>query len=595
MPARTVLAVGGRIAGALAACLVAAALALVAGSEVPTGRAAPASNPIQAENARPGTDVWRVPQAPAGAVDAYTSEVSVAPGGAVHLHVSTDSVYRVEVIRLGWYRGAGGRLIECVPSCGGSEVGVRQSVPAPDASSGLLSLDWPVTDAIRVGRDWVSGYYDLDVVLTSGANAGQRRHVPLIVRPAPGRRSLILAQAAVNTWQAYNAWGGVSLYSKYGSVEGSHVSFSRPFDGVHQGPGSWELAAVHFLERRGYDVSYTTDVDTDRNPGSLLDHALVMTLGHDEYWTHTMRDAFERARDAGINLAFMGANDGYWQIRYEDGRRTLVEYRDPRLDPESDPALKTTTFRNLDPPRPECELLGIGYGQIGDTTDYRVEDGALGDPWFHGTGFTAGAVLRSLVGYEWDGVQPGCNVPPTTVFFHHEELYGALPAEGSRWNADVVRYTAPSGARVFSAGSLQFAWGLDPLQEHYDARLDRFMRNGLDDLTRPAAPSVVVTRARGSGVVVAVPASASAQVEGVVLYRHRGAGAFATGGPGVARVDASRCAVFLDRPGRGVFRYAATYRSEWRESAPVLSSAGVRVSRPPGLARHRNRCLRAMR
>ena len=159
----------------------------------------------------------------------------------------------------------------------------------------------------------------------------------------------------------------MSLYTKPGTLPGSHVSFDRPYDTAHQGPTWWELSAVHFLERHGYDVSYTTDVDTDRDPASLLRHALVLTLGHDEYWTNTMRNAFEAARDAGVNLGFLGANTGYWQIRYEDARRTLVEYRHPELDPEPDPALKTTTFRELTPPRPECTLLGVGYGQLGDS------------------------------------------------------------------------------------------------------------------------------------------------------------------------------------------------------------------------------------
>ena len=261
--------------------------------------------------------------------------------------------------------------------------------PGPDSGTGLLRLDWPVTDRIRIGPDWVSGYYYVNVVLAGGATPGTSRHVPLIVLAPPDRPSLILAQASVNTWQAYNAWGGLSLYTKPGTVAGSHVSFDRPYDTSHQGPGLWELSVVHFLERHGYDVSYTTDVDTDSDPDSLLQHALVMTLGHDEYWTHTMRDAFEEARDAGVNLAFMGANDAYWQIRYEDDRRTLVEYRHSELDPEPDPALKTTTFRELDPPRPECELLGVGYGQIGDSQDFTVNDAALTDPWFRGTGFVA--------------------------------------------------------------------------------------------------------------------------------------------------------------------------------------------------------------
>src|SRR5205823_5779801 len=106
------------------------------------------------------------------------------------------------------------------------------------------------------------------------------------------------------------------------------------------------------------DVSYTTDVDVDRDPSELARHRLVLTAGHSEYWTKAMRDGFEWARDQGTNLAFMGANTGYWQIRYADDRRTIVEYRNATADPEPDVLTKTVRFRDLVPPRPECELLG---------------------------------------------------------------------------------------------------------------------------------------------------------------------------------------------------------------------------------------------
>ncbi len=419
--------------------------------------------------------------------------------------------------------------------------------------------------------------------------------MPVIVLAPQSRHSQIRVQASVNTWEAYNAWGGMSLYTKPGTVEGSHVSFDRPYDVEHQGPANWELPAMHFLERHGYDVSYTTDVDTDSDPRSLQDHALVMTLGHDEYWTHQMRDAFEAARDAGVSLAFMGANTGYWQIRYEDGHRNLVEYRHPALDPEPDPALKTTTFRELTPPRPECTLLGVAYGQLGDSNDFTVNSEALADPWFRDTEFTPGSTLHGLVGYEWDGVQPGCAIPSLTVFFHSEHEHGASPVEGTLWNADTVRYTASSGARVFAAASFQFSWGLDPLQERYDERLDRFMRNGLDDLTRPAAPKAVAALPRGSGVLVAVPQPTGVQVRGIVAYRHRGAGAFTPGGPGVAAISLRGCSAFADRPGRGVCRSAVSYVSRWRPSAPRMGPAVRSSGGPSGRRGQMSVCLRRFR
>jgi hypothetical protein len=233
----------------------------------------------------------------------------------------------------------------------------------------------------------------------------------------------------------------------------THVSFNRSYESKTPPYSGFELPLVHFLEEHGYDVSYTTDADTDANPPELLRHRLVVTAGHSEYWTKTMRDAFERARALGTNLAFMGVNTGYWQMRYADDRRTIVEYRGEAWDPEPNPALKTVRFRSLVPPRPECELLGVAYHwdaatgteSIGGPFDYSVVPDALTDPWFTGTGFTATSTLPRLVGYEWDVVTPGCPTPPLTVLFRYQ---------GPPVDADAVRYTAPSGARVFSAGSL---------------------------------------------------------------------------------------------------------------------------------------------
>jgi hypothetical protein len=422
-------------------------------------------------------------------IEGYASEVSVARGDIIHLHVSTlpAARYRVELYRLGWYAGYGGRLVDCVPSCRADKQGTAQPVLASLSSDRALPVraNWSVTDRIRVRPLWPSGYYEARFVLTHGPESGRGSETYFVVRASRERRSRILVQVPVNTWQAYNTWGGRSLYAP-AAAPGYRVSFDRPYAPGKQSPRVWELQLVRYLERGGYDVSYQTDLDTDRDPRSLLQHRLVMTAGHDEYWTTRIRDAFEQARDQGVNLAFMGANVGFWQMRYEDAGRTIVEYRQPQLDPESNPALKTVQFRRLDPPRPECELRGVNWwGGIGARHDYMPVASSLGDRWFRNTGFTESSVLRGLVGYEWDAVEPACNVPTPTVLFHWE---------GTPTNADAVRYTAPSGAIVFSAGSLQFSWGLDAFRARKegvppDPRLQRFMRNALRDLVRRHSPS----------------------------------------------------------------------------------------------------------
>jgi len=313
-------------------------------------------------------------------------------------------------------------------------------------------------------------------------------------KPA-GRRSAIVVQVPVNTWQAYNSWGGNSLYDVPGAaVRGNRVSFDRPYAWsapMNQNPRGWEFPLVLYLEQSGYDVSYQTDLDTDSDPASLLEHRLVIDIGHDEYWTQAMRQGFETARDAGVNLAFIGANDAYWRIRYEDGGRTIVVYksRDDR-DPIADPQLQTGLFRVMD--RPECELIGIQHegGLLNwQPGDFAVVPSSLDHPWLEDTGFDAASTLPGLVSIETDTI-PGFQSADSscghqlTVFFHHEAGGDQLG------NADTTAYTAPSGAIVFASGSKRFSWGLaDPPaisgRTHglVDPRLQRFVHNMLDDLS----------------------------------------------------------------------------------------------------------------
>ena len=551
--------------------LTAALFATIGVATISPAGASPGSadDPVRVENSLPGTSAWRIPQAPRGSIEGYASGVSVLPGQTLPLHVSTapGARYRVEVFRLGWYGGQGGRLLGCLPSCTGDESGAPRSTPPFDPATGYLDAGWPVTDEIRVGRNWVSGYFVADLMLTSGQSAGRGGWVPFVVHGPPQQQSAILVQAAVNTWQAYNRWGGMSLYKDPGGRSCkricTRVSFDRPYDPETQNLWDFELPLVRFLEERGYDVSYTTDVDTDRNPGELLLHRLVIAAGHDEYWTKTIRDAFERARALGTNLAFTGANTGYWQMRYADDRRTIVEYRIADLDPESDPALKTMRFRALG--RPECELEGVQYTTAGGGTesiggpfDYGVDASSLGDPWLAGSGFTASATLPHLVGYEWDGLTPGCRTPPVTDLFH----FPGPPA------ADAVRYTAASGARVFSAGTLNFSHGLDDFQRHPgvpptgDPRLERFMENALADLTRPAPPTAARAAVVGSGVRIAIKRRPDPRVQAIVVYRGR------------KLVCARLRTVCVDhRPPRGgQFHYTVVVRDRWSTSLPLDSN-----------------------
>src|SRR5262249_29549541 len=157
-------------------------------------------------------------------------------------------------------------------------LGQPRAVPAPDPATGLLHAGWPVTDELPVEADWTSGYYLAEAQLLQGPAQGAAAVYPFVVRPGPGSRSALLVQVPVNTWEAYSPWGGRSLYAFNSPRAGpaNRVAFDRPYDSRFRQLTLWELPLVRFLEREGYDVAYQADVDTDRNPASLLAHRAVI-------------------------------------------------------------------------------------------------------------------------------------------------------------------------------------------------------------------------------------------------------------------------------------------------------------------------------
>jgi N,N-dimethylformamidase beta subunit-like protein len=520
-----------------------------------------ADNPVTIENRLPGTTAWQGHEEQGTAVEGYASEVSVLPGEQIHLHVSTDpgAAYEVQVYRLGWYGGLGGRLVA------DSE---NQGVPQPETAD-ENGAAWPVTDTVSIPADAVSGYFLVRMVLLEGRDAGRAAQTIVIVRAPPARQSQLLVQVPVDTWQAYNGWGGHSLYDSTSSLgRVNRVSFLRPYAPGYLQTFEWEIQLVRFLEREGYDVSYQTDVDTQRDPGSLLDHRLVVVAGHDEYWTSRIRDAFDAARDAGTNLAFMGSNVGYWQIRYENAESTIVSYKST-ADPDTDPAQQTVQFRQLTPPRPECALVGVqwegGLESFADAPRGYTVVAPSTDPWLRGTGLVNGSVLPGIVGPEWD--TQSCSVPGAIRLFHYE---------GAPANADAVRYTAASGARVFSSGSMQFAWGLDDFPPYSTGvpnpvlpGLQQFMRNALDDLGRPAPPRSVTARVSNGRLVFTVDPGPDARIASTVVSLE---------GHVVCRLPGP-CST-LAPAGHRTYEYSAVDVDRWAESAPLAEQVTVPNSRP---------------
>jgi hypothetical protein len=454
-------------------------------------RLAAAENLIERENAHAGARNWDRVVDSAGAAAGYASELSIVPGQRLQLHISTHERYRIRVYRLGWYGGRGARLMACEPRCrGAARDGRRFRRPPVEATSGRVVARWPVTDVIHTRRWWTSGEYLAEVILASGREIGLRQPIPFVVRAARPQPRSILVQVPVDTWEAYNDWGGTSLYD-FNSVAhhaAVRVSFDRPWDYYGDSntmfPLSYEYPLLRFLERSGFPLDYVTDVDVDRDPGLLLAHRLSVVLGHDEYWSSGIRAAWDAAALAGRNLAFLGANIGYWQIRFADRHRTIIEYRSRRADPDPIASRKTVPFRSLDPPKPECALEGVEFHGGGLYRPLRnsYTVAAATNPWLAAAGLRPGDVLRGAVKGEWDSVLPGCDTPAPTVLLRY----------AGRYPADATVMQTPALGRVFALGTDGFGSLVDDWEQRtcgVDSRAQLFLRAALIDLAqlRPAA------------------------------------------------------------------------------------------------------------
>ena len=474
---------------------VAAALCvLVLAPLARAGVALAADNPIGPENQQQGSFGW-LPRAPIaddvnGQIKGFASKTSVAQSDTITLYVTVNPAqsYTIDFYRLGWYGGFGGRLRLHV----GPFAGVQQPPCDQDSTTGLLACNWAASYTLTVPADWTSGLY-LAVLINEHA---YENYVPFVVRD--GRAAAFVVQYGFATDEAYNNYPndsrtGKSLYSFNsagpntiaGDPRAVKVSFDRPYTGY----GFSQFDTVEFIrwvERSGYDVTYVSDLDTHENGADLLRHSALISMGHDEYWSKPMYDAAEAARDAGVNLAFLAADAVSWQVRFEPSAsgasdRVVVCYRNISLDPVFGPTT-TASWRTAPVPnRPEQTLRGIQFtGDVpyGNNVDYRVTNSSH---WaYAGTGFKDGDTVPGIVGYEMDRFMPNYAAANSSSF----TLLSDSPFTDILGGADHANssiYQAPSGAWVFSSGTISWTWGLDGFfHGRADARIQRTTSNILN-------------------------------------------------------------------------------------------------------------------
>ncbi|GGF48072.1 hypothetical protein GCM10011321_43070 [Youhaiella tibetensis] len=479
----------------------------------------PALNKIALENLKQGTprSVWALQSDIGDAnIQGFATEISTNIGGTVDFKIATDSThYRLEIYRMGYYGGDGARLVDVVDK----QLDSAQIQPHPivDASIGLIDAgNWSVSASWDIPADAVSGVYFAKLVREDGT-AGENI-IPFIVRDDSAHSDIVF-QTSDTTWQAYNPWGGANLYGGttplnpndmiaymppncgcgLGAIGRAYaVSYNRPIitstntGFLLAGPQDFvfgeEFPAIQWLEQNGYDVTYISGVDAARSGSLLLNHDVYLSVGHDEYWSAEQRENVTAARDAGVNLAFLGGNDCYWKVQWTDSidgngtpYRTMVCYKDTWANTQINPADSATgTWRDprfADPGQePENSLLGTMFTVDSwrsdtmtipyDMTQLRFwRNTAISDTQ---PGDTA-ELVNGLLGYEWNsdvdnGFRPAglINLSLSTISVDTYLLdYGNTVGSGTATHSLTMYRDQESGALVFSAGSVMWSWGLN--------------------------------------------------------------------------------------------------------------------------------------
>jgi hypothetical protein len=377
-------------------------------------------------------------------IEAYASRASVKSGDTLQVFVSTEPAaqYRVDIFRMGYYGGKGGRHMASI----GPLQGITQPTP-DDGEKNVRECRWEKSFEIVIPDDWLSGVY---LCKMQNELTGYQSYIVFVVKDE--RKADLMFQVSDLTWQSYNRWpewrsaydwtyenGG---HNPWHTGPGAEVSFDRPYSFYMNGlpvgllpniNGSgefllWEYPLAYWLEDKGYDVTYVSNLDVHENPDELLRVKGFLSVGHDEYWTREMYDNVTAARDAGVNLLFLGGNslsgEVYLKPSY-DGRPNRIFGRVERF-------------------KDEHHLMGAKSYGVGLADWVCVEP----DHWvFANTGLKKGDAIEDLVGWEYHGF-PLDTIHNVTIL-----ATGPMyePVDGERYAATI--YETASGSFVFNAAT----------------------------------------------------------------------------------------------------------------------------------------------
>jgi len=325
----------------------------------------------------------------------FASPFSTYPGTAIGISLTcTAPTFYLTIYRMGFYGGNGAKLVMQTPQ----QACAKQKDMLIDLSKNLVVEKWKVVTRLDSSH-LAPGMY----LARINASNGHQSFIPFVLKDRVIKNRVVISVPFL-TSLAYNSFTGQSSYGKSGdfSNRARVLSFSTPFsEGYGSGIYYFYLQPlVALIDKLKLDPAFVADVDIALDPHLLVGAKVLVSGGHDEYWTKEERDNVIQSRAKGLNLVFFGANAEYWRVRLNHATPVkdlqMVIYKSKSEDPDkSSPSVK---FRDQD--LPESMLTYQNYNCFNPKGEFQVSNpGAF---IFNGTGAKSGSVYPGILGPEID-------------------------------------------------------------------------------------------------------------------------------------------------------------------------------------------------
>jgi N,N-dimethylformamidase beta subunit-like protein/centrosomal CEP192-like protein/ASPM-SPD-2-Hydin domain-containing protein/HYDIN/CFA65/VesB family protein len=467
---------------------------------------AASANPIVLENQQAGTTSWQFDdfnKALHHEIEGYASLTSVSQGSQISfmISLSANAQYTMDIYRMGYYaHGTNPDGSQCNP-CGGrlmQHIGALSGSPQPACPTtasgvdfGMVECQWNASYTLTVPTTWTTGNY---IVKLRRLDDNLENYLTFVVRDVSSTADIVYSMD-VTTWQAYNYWGGAGnnnigrdLYGKFNDVTQGYisdqsaytVSFDRPYmvEGSMDGAGNfmlWDYPMIRWMESQGYNITYATSVDLESNQTLFNGHKVFVNTGHDEYFSDNMRANIKNFINTGGSAAFFSADDISRRMTWASSISGQPNRRE-HCDKGALPGSTTGNWRDLTPPQPENQITGSLSNGASNARPFLVYDptswvfAGTGLAKYNGTVITSGPgqnAIAGLIGYEFS--TRAVNDPTLAAYIPYEPAglqqvgHSFVPASDNGVNswADTTVYSSPAGGIVFSAGTIEWSWGVD--------------------------------------------------------------------------------------------------------------------------------------